>query len=64
MKNTSYICEHCGAEAEEKIEIEIFHRSCRLKAIFPNSYEVRDGLLVFDPDKMFQDANKELPNVE
>ena len=45
-------CEICGVEADHAFEIEIFHRGCRFKAMFPNAYEERNGFLFFDPKKM------------
>ena len=55
-------CEHCGTEAED-IDIQVFHRACRLKAAFPDSYEeLGGGLVSFDmsklKDKLFPEEKK------
>ncbi len=49
----SYKCEHCGTEEETEFDLEIKHRSCRLKAAFPGAYTERgDGLISFDMKKI------------
>jgi len=48
-----YKCEHCGTICESEYELDIDHRSCRLKAAFPGAYsEELDGLVTFDVKKM------------
>ena len=44
-------CEHCGVEADED-EIDIYHRSCRLKAAFPGAYTEAGGIVSFDVPKI------------
>lgn len=46
------ICEHCGDTAADEQDLEIFHRSCRLKAVFPGAYSQQGGLVTFDMDKV------------
>jgi hypothetical protein len=44
-------CEHCGVEADED-EIDIYHRSCRLKSAFPGAYTEAGGIVSFDVSKI------------
>jgi len=49
----SYKCEHCGMTAETEESLDVEHRGCRLKAVFPGAYSERgDGLITFDPSRM------------
>lgn len=51
----AFKCEHCGQEVETEEELEIEHRSCRLKAAFPAAYtEQGDGLITFDMKKVVE----------
>jgi len=50
---TEFKCEQCGTECETEYELEIEHRSCRLKSAFPGAYTVKgDGLVTFDMKKV------------
>jgi hypothetical protein len=44
-------CDVCGVLGDP-LDIEVLHRGCRFKALFPQAYEERDGMLFFDPKKM------------
>ena len=51
----SFKCEYCNGEEETKIDLEIKHRACRLKAAFPGAYTERgDGLVTFDMKKVVE----------
>jgi hypothetical protein len=50
-------CEICGKTEEDEFDVEIFHRGCRLKAAFPDSYKDIGGLLAFDPRKMLRELD-------
>lgn len=51
----SYKCEQCGEEEKTEFDLEVKHRSCRLKAAFPGAYTERgDGLVSFDMGKVAQ----------
>ena len=45
-------CPHCGKTEENEDDLTIQHRGCRLKAAFPNTYEKKGRLLVFDLEKI------------
>jgi hypothetical protein len=44
-------CRVCG-ERGDPLDIDVFHRGCRLSRALPEAYEERDGLLIFAPKKM------------
>jgi len=48
------ICEVCGEQAESDLDLEVYHRACRLKAAFPGCYTQEGPLVMFDPRKMSQ----------
>lgn len=52
MMKTEFKCEHCGAICEDELELDVRHRGCRFKAAFPDCYEKKAGLLVFDVKKI------------
>ena len=45
-------CPHCGGICQDSDELEILHRGCRLKAIFPECCKERGPLLIFDMSKV------------
>jgi hypothetical protein len=45
------LCDVCGTRGDP-LDIEVRHRSCRLKEAFPDAYAEKDGMLFFDPLKM------------
>lgn len=51
-------CEHCGEVCQDEDVLEVFHRGCRLKALFPGCYETRGPLLIFDPALLAAQAKK------
>ncbi len=49
---TTIHCEHCGGACEDEDELEILQRGCRLKAAFPDWYEAKGAVLIFDIGKV------------
>lgn len=45
-------CEHCGEICDDDDELQIFHRSCRLKAAFPGTFTIDGPLVKFDLSKI------------
>jgi len=53
-------CEHCGKVVSDEYELEIWHRTCRLKACFPGTATDRGGgLTSFDMSKIKEQLSKD-----
>jgi hypothetical protein len=50
--NEEIRCEHCGEICVDDEDLQIGHRSCRLKAAFPGDYKTDGPLVIFDMKKI------------
>lgn len=53
-------CEHCGGICEDEDDLQVLHRGCRLKALFPDACTEDGPVLKFDVKKIKEqlDAKK------
>jgi len=48
-------CPHCGKVAQDDWALDVFHRGCRLSALFPEARtELGGGLVSFDVPKIME----------
>ena len=48
-------CQHCGKVAADELELDVYHRGCRLSAMYPEARkELGGGLVSFDVAKIME----------